>query len=59
MWLKEFNGILQSAIPYLSVVEQMGIKREPVPAFAAGSQAAEAYQALWDEVREEVLNKHR
>lgn len=55
--LKEFDGILRSAIPYLSTVEQMGIKREPVPAFAAGSQAAKAYQMLWNEVRAEVLNE--
>jgi len=51
-----FKGILQNAIPYLSVVEQMGIWREPVPAFAPSSRAAQAYQALWDEIDLKLLS---
>ncbi len=47
-----FDGILESAIPYLSQIEQMGIYREPVPAFAPGSRATAAYQALWTELQE-------
>jgi cellulose biosynthesis protein BcsQ len=50
-----FNGVLRSAIPYLSHVEQMGIYREPVPAFAPVSPASKAYQALWDEIHQEIL----
>lgn len=48
--LHKFNGILRTYIPYLSLVEQMGVYREPVVAFAPNSQAARAYQALWAEV---------
>jgi len=54
--LGQFDGILRSPIPYLSHVEQMGVYRKPVPAFAPGSPAAQAYQALWAEVYRELLN---
>ena len=50
-----FSGILSTTIPYLSVVEQMGIWREPVPAFAPKSRAAHSFQALWNEVELELL----
>ena len=50
----QFGGILQSAIPYLSQIEQMGIHREPIPAFAPRSKAAQAYQALWSEIQQEL-----
>ncbi len=52
---QEHGCVLQSVIPYLSQVEQMGITREPVPAFAPHSRAADAYQALWDEVQTKLL----
>lgn len=51
-----FAGILQSPIPYLSQIEQMGIYREPVPVFAPRSRATRAYQALWAEIQEGLLN---
>ena len=50
------EGILRSVIPYLSHVEQMGIHREPVPAFAPRSPAAQAYQALWAELQTELFD---
>lgn len=53
----EFDDILQSPIPYLSAVEQMGLRREPVPAFAPNSAAAKAYQALWAEIHQEIFNE--
>lgn len=37
-------------VPYLSMVEQMTVRRSPVTAFAPKSPAAKAYQALWQEV---------
>jgi cellulose biosynthesis protein BcsQ len=52
----QFDGMLRSAIPYLSHVEQMGIYREPVPAFAPRSPAARAYQALWAEIQTELFD---
>jgi cellulose biosynthesis protein BcsQ len=54
-----FDGVLQSAIPYLSHVEQMGIYRQPVPAFAPASPASEAYQDLWEEICQELLIKRK
>lgn len=53
-WLEQppraFAGALESWIPYASQVEQMGLQREPVPALAPRSAAAEAYRAFWREV---------
>ncbi|MEE2733207.1 MAG: ParA family protein [Pseudomonadota bacterium] len=42
------------AIPYASDFEKMGIHRAPIQTFAAGSQAAKAYQALWQRLRSDV-----
>ena len=38
--------LLQTPIPYSSIVEQMGLNRAPLPAFARGSAPARAYEAL-------------
>jgi cellulose biosynthesis protein BcsQ len=54
---KEFNGILASAIPYLSQIERMGIEREPVAAFLPKSVASKSYQNLWENIRETILWK--
>ena len=43
--------IMETVIPYCSDIERMGIRRQPVPSFAASSRAAVAYEALWKEVR--------
>ncbi|HAJ37543.1 MAG TPA: cobyrinic acid a,c-diamide synthase [Chloroflexi bacterium] len=44
-------NVLQTAIPYLAAVEQMGVHRAPIYAFAANTPAATAYRDLWAEVR--------
>lgn len=44
---EKLRGALPVSIPYLSLVEQMGVRREPVPAFAPRSTAAQAYTDLW------------
>ena len=54
---KEFRHVLQSPIPYLSLIERMGVQREPVPAFAPNSGAARAYQKLWAEIEQTILNQ--
>jgi chromosome partitioning protein len=41
-----------TAIPALSVIEQMSVQRAPVTAFSPHSQAARQYGQLWQEVRE-------
>ncbi len=40
----------QTAIPALSVIEQMSVRRAPVTAFAPRTAAARGYDALWAEV---------
>ena len=44
------EGFLTARIPNSSVVEQMGIRRAPVPVFAPRSTAARAYRDLASEV---------
>lgn len=42
---------LKTCIPYSSVVEQMGLHRNPVCYYAASSKASTAFSDLWDEIR--------
>lgn len=51
--------VFQSAIPYLSDIEKMGLMREPVAAFAGKSAAARAYESLWSEVQNVVFTNDR
>ena len=52
----EFRGVLQTPIPYLSHIEQMGVTREPVVAFAPHSRASKSYEALWAEIKQNMLS---
>jgi chromosome partitioning protein len=52
-----FTGFLKTFIPYLSLVEQMGIYREPVVAFAPASGAALSYRELWREVSNSLFSE--
>ena len=45
-----YRRMLDTAIPYLSLVERMGDERQPIPAFAPRSTAAQAYVNLWHEL---------
>jgi cellulose biosynthesis protein BcsQ len=42
---------LRAEIPYASVVELMGVRRAPLGAYAPWSASAQAYEALWGEVK--------
>lgn len=44
-----------SAIPALSVIEQMAVRRAPVPAYAPRSAATRSYASLWAEIRRRAL----
>lgn len=44
-------GFLSTSIPYASEVERMGVHRMPLMAYAPSNPAADAYRALWGEVR--------
>jgi chromosome partitioning protein len=47
---QEIKGVLRASIPYLSIIEYMGVKRAPVGVFAPKSSAAEAFNELWREL---------
>ena len=51
----EFEGVLSCEIPNLTLVERMGIERQPLPAFTPISAAANAYYNLWNEVQERIF----
>lgn len=42
----DIKGLLRTAIPYLSIIEYMGVKRAPVGAFAPKSSAAEIFSEI-------------
>ncbi len=48
------SGFLRTVIPYSSLVEQMGVRRAPLAAFAGSTPAARAYEDLWLEIRERL-----
>jgi len=45
------SDVAATAIPALSLIEQMSVRRAPVTAFAPRSTAARSYAALWAEAR--------
>lgn len=46
------EGFLASRVPYSSRVEQMGTRREPLPAYAPNLAATQVYAELWAEILE-------
>lgn len=50
-----YNHVLQTHIPYSSIVEKMGIERAPVNAYAANSEPGRCYSELWQEVVQKLL----
>lgn len=56
--ISAFSGqgerIMQNVIPYSSLVERMGIYREPVVSYRPGLPASKAYKALWAELHETI-----
>jgi chromosome partitioning protein len=47
----ERSDLARTVIPALSLVEQMAVRRAPLPAFAPRSEVARRYEELWAEVR--------
>ena len=47
---KDIKELLWTDIPYLSIIEYMGVKQAPVGSFAPKSKAAEIFSDLWTEV---------
>ena len=48
------SAMLRTAIPYSSLVEQMGLRRAPLSAFAPSSLPGRAFEALWREIKDEL-----
>jgi cellulose biosynthesis protein BcsQ len=48
------DGVLTTAIPYASDVEQMAVKRRTIADFAPHGRAGLAYARLWDELRDRL-----
>ena len=44
------SDVAATAIPAMSLIEQMSVQRAPVTAFAPRTQAARAYRTLWAEL---------
>ncbi len=51
---QEFPELLPLSIPYASEVERMGEYRAPLGDYAPNSPSLRAYQALWQEVRNDL-----
>jgi cellulose biosynthesis protein BcsQ len=48
------TGLLGTAIPYTSEVERMGVFRAPLGSFAGRSPAAQCYENLWADVKQQL-----
>lgn len=59
-WSREQElGFLEPSIPYSSLIEQMGTRRNPLAAYAPSSEPAAAYEALWSAVKAAVVEEGR
>ena len=54
---RQYPSFLNSRIPYSSIVEKMGIHRQPVGNFSPRSVPAQQYQALWEEVKKLIKKR--
>jgi chromosome partitioning protein len=50
----EHETVLEAFIPAAADVERMGLRRTVIAEFAPRSRAAQAYEALWAEVRKRL-----
>jgi chromosome partitioning protein len=54
---KKYKGILQSKISYSSLIERMGIYRQPVVNYKPKSIVTDQYHALWREIKEKIYSQ--
>lgn len=52
---QKVNGLLRTHILLLPEIELMGLKREPVGAFAPQSKGAQVFKSLWMEIEKQLL----
>ena len=50
---------LSGQIPYASIVEQMAVRRMPLPVFAAGDPATSAFAGIWMELQARLPRRGR
>ncbi|MBM9535485.1 ParA family protein [Desulfobulbus alkaliphilus] len=50
------TGLLQTVIPYSADIERMGLYRQPVAAALPKSNAAQAYERLWNEIQTRITS---
>ena len=48
------EGFLRARVPYSSQVEQMSMRRAPLPEYAPRHAATDVYRHLWEEIRTRV-----
>ena len=53
---KKYPSFLDNRIPYSSIVEKMGIYRQPLGSYSPRSIPAQNYQAVWKEVKKTIKN---
>ncbi len=51
---EKYPDILQTAIPYASDIERMGLERMPLGGYTNKSRSTEAYQTLWQEILDAI-----
>jgi chromosome partitioning protein len=54
-----FPYFLRNHIPFSSLIEKMGIYREPVPARYPQSTAGKSYALVWKEIRKKIAKQKR
>jgi len=53
----DYPMILNTEIPYSSEIEQMTLRRAPIPSYSPKSRSGRAYTALWSEVQRKILGE--
>ncbi|MBT8441978.1 MAG: hypothetical protein KJO76_06310, partial [Gammaproteobacteria bacterium] len=53
----DYPMILQTEIPYSSEIEQMSLRRAPIPSYSPKSLSGRRFIALWAEIQREMLGE--
>jgi len=53
----DYPMILTTEIPYSSEIEQMSLRRAPIPSYSPKSRSGRMFTALWSEIQRKMLGK--
>ncbi|MGI9341627.1 MAG: ParA family protein [Gammaproteobacteria bacterium] len=53
----DYPMLLQTEIPYSSEIEQMSLRRAPIPSYSPRSRSGRAFSALWTEIQRTMLGE--